>query len=308
MKKFLSCVLLFTAISYSQNISVINVKQITDKSEGAFYYPQLSPDDSKIFFTSESYKGLWYYDLPGNEIINLNNLQGAGFQPVISEDGNKVLFRVDDYSEGIKKSSMVLQDVKSKSFTTIEERTRGLSAPISKINNKVVYTKADEVNAVQITSAVKLNKNEITDVFAYIENSNIVLSVNGTKKILAPLGNGNYIWSSVSPDQTKLLFTLAGRGTFVSDLNGNILFEIGYANAPVWSPDGKWILYMVDKDDGRVFISSDVFVSSVDGSRKHQLTNEPGRINMYPSWSSKGDKVVFNTAEGEIILLELKFD
>jgi Tol biopolymer transport system component len=308
MKKLICFVLLLTAISLAQNISVVKVEQITTKSQGEFYYPQFSFDGSKIFFTSESYKGLWYYDAAAKAIVNLNNLHGAGYQPVISKDGNKVMFRVDDYSEGIKKSAMVLQDVNSKSLVTIEEKTRGLSAPIHRIDDKVVYTKADEVNAVLINSAAKLNKNEITDMFAYVDNSNIVLAANGSKKILSPLGKGNYIWSSVSPDKTKLLFTLAGKGTFISDLNGTILYEIGYANAPVWSPDGKWILYMVDKDDGTNFISSDIFISSADDNKKFQLTNEPDRINMYPLWSSKGDKVVFNSAEGEIILLELKID
>ncbi|MCK4295874.1 MAG: PD40 domain-containing protein, partial [Candidatus Marinimicrobia bacterium] len=120
------------------------------------------------------------------------------------------------------------------------------------------------------------------------------------------LGEGQYIWLSISPDKSKLLFTLAGRGTFITDLNGNALIELGYANAPMWSPDGNWVVYMVDEDDGYRITASDIYAVSSDGKEKVQLTNTQNTIEMHPNWSPSMDKIVFDTIEGNIMLIEVK--
>ncbi len=143
------------------------------------------------------------------------------------------------------------------------------------------------------------------DVLVFIESSKIAIYQNGEKKILTPAGEGNYIWPSVSPDKSKLLFTLAGKGTFVSDLNGNIISQIGYANAPKWSADSKWIVYMVDKDDGLRVTSSELYVVSADGNTKIQLTKTQEILEMYPEFDSTGGQVVCNTYDGKILLLKL---
>ena len=87
-----------------------------------------------------------------------------------------------------------------------------------------------------------------------------------------------YLWASLSPDQSKILFTKAGEGTYTSDLQGNILVEFGNANAPRWSPDGNWIVYMNDKDNGYYYTASEIFVVSADGSKKYQIL-ESGSLN-----------------------------
>jgi Tol biopolymer transport system component len=142
----------------------------------------------------------------------------------------------------------------------------------------------------------------------FAENSKLVIYDNDTRNILENLGEGNFAWPSISPDNTKLLFTKAGEGTFVSDLNGNILVELGYANAPVWSPDSKWIAYMVDSDNGYFYTASDVYVVSSDGEKKYQLTDTEYSIEMYPQWAPDGTKIAFHTTNGIIKILQLEID
>ena len=62
---------------------------------------------------------------------------------------------------------------------------------------------------------------------------------------------------------------------------------------------------MNDKDDGSKFLSSDIFVVSADGVNRIQLTNTSDKIEMYPEWSPKSDKIVFNTDAGEIYLMNI---
>jgi Tol biopolymer transport system component len=172
-------------------------------------------------------------------------------------------------------------------------------------NGRVVYTIKKNLKSIERLNKSNINETVVSDPVLFIEDSKIAMYINNEKRILQPLGKGNYIWPSLSPDKTKLLFTLAGTGTFVSDLQGNIIAELGYANAPVWSPKGKWICYMEDRDNGMNVTSSNLFLISADGREKIQLTNSEDVHEMYPQFSPSGNEIVFNSSEGNIYLMKL---
>ena len=92
-----------------------------------------------------------------------------------------------------------------------------------------------------------------------------------------------------------------------TDLNGNIIANLGYANAPQWSPNGKYVVYMNDKDDGHKLLSSDIYVISVDGKNRTRVTSTENGIEIYPAWLSS-NKVLYGTTEGVIYSIELKFE
>jgi Tol biopolymer transport system component len=170
------------------------------------------------------------------------------------------------------------------------------------------YLKNSELISIDISNQ-KLNKNAIIEPGPVVttEKGNLVIHQDGEKRILKPLGEGHYIWPSLSPDKKRLLFTKSGDGTYISDLNGNIEVSLGYANAPQWSPDGRWVSYMDDKDDGHQYLSSEIYITSIDGETRYQLT-ESKSIDMFPSWSPDGTKIAFHTTRSEIYLIHLKFD
>ena len=69
-----------------------------------------------------------------------------------------------------------------------------------------------------------------------VDNENLDLNLyrNGEKVVLKPHGDANYIWSSLSPDQTMILFNTK-YGTAICDLNGNEIINLGQDfDAPVW--------------------------------------------------------------------------
>ncbi len=290
-------------IIYAQT-SVKNVTEITNLNEGKYYHPKFSNDDSKIFFTTENYKGIYYYDVSEKQIKTVSEDIGAGYEYSLTPDDKTIYYRVDNYINGKKYSS-----IKSKDLSNLEEKTlinnqRELSSPKILDDGKVAYNLNDQLKSESTSEDLKniLSKN---DALVFIENSKIALYIDGQKRILTPAGDGNYIWPSISPDKSKILFTLAGKGTFISDLNGNIISQLGYADAPQWSSDSKWIVYMVDKDNGDYVTSSDIFISSVDAATILQLTNTPDEFEMYPEINHSGNKIVCNTYDGKILLIEL---
>lgn len=296
--------LCFTYLTmYAQQVRVVDEIKLTNIEDGRFFYPTMSPDGEKVLFTSDDYKGLWIKQLNDGGFVKLNDADGAGYQPQFNPSGDEIIYRSDKFINGKRYSSLFVQKIDSKEKIILEKDVRNLYPPKSVKSNLNVYLKNDVMK--QYTSGSSLSKSTISAPVAYIENSKIALYVDGEKRILSPLGEGNYIWPSVSPDGQKLLFNLAGKGTFVSDLKGNIISDLGYANYPSWSRDGKWIVFMEDYDDGYQITTSEIGVVSSDGTSRYQITESSDRIELYPTWSPSSDEIVFHTDKGEIYKLTL---
>lgn len=308
MRKIPFLMLVVVALCFGQNISVLSVEEITIDKSYDFSSPKFSPDGSKILFTQSGFTGLWIYSLNEKSLTQLNIYRGAGYEPLFSSDGSQVFFRVDNYENFKRYSKIVSQDVSSKEEIILVEESRNLLPIRCFGNEKLVYTKQNNLIIHDLKQNRSLEKALPEEPVIYIENSKIAVVNSNGKRILAPLGDGNYIWPSLSPDNSRILFTLAGRGTYISDLQGNVITELGYANAPKWSPDGKWIVYMVDEDDGHRITASDIWAVSSDSKTKIRLTKTDDIIEMNPDWSPQMDKIVFNTISGKIMILNIRVD
>jgi len=300
--------LALSSVAFAQDVKVNKITQITDLSQGEYYYPKFSTDNSKIFFSSATYAGIWYYDVNTKQVNNITKEDAAGYDFTTSPDGKEVIYRTYKMADMKRIFSVVSQNIDTKETKVLVADRKDLYPPKFTTDNKLsfaVNSKLESINYKE--NAAQLQKVSEKPV-VIIDNQKIVLFVNGETKTLAPLGEGNYIWPSVSPDNQKLLFTFAGHGTYVSDLNGNIITEIGVANAPQWSPDGKWIVYMVDKDNGQKVTDSEIFIVSADGTKKINITNSKDVYEMYPAWSPDGKRVAFNSEDGKIFIVDLNID
>jgi len=289
---------------YGQDINVLEEEQLTTAAQGMFYFPHFTPEGDKLALTSGNYKGLWILNIEAKSLQMLNELPGAGYQPVFSPDGSMVYFRHDRYDRGRKSSAILGQSISGKSQITIEPFTRKLSSPIMLTNGEILYQKGETLNITSENVSAQPMALSAREPVVFIENGSIALVQGTDKNILMPIGEGHYVWLSLSPDKARILFTKTGVGTYISDLKGNIIADLGYANAPRWSPDGEWVVYMVDRDDGHTIISSHIYVASVDGKKQFQLTRGE-RIDLYPDWSPRGNQITFASNTGQIYLLTI---
>ena len=107
------------------------------------------------------------------------------------------------------------------------------------------------------------------------------------------------IFSIVMDDQSKQVATIGADG---SDLQ--ILTKVpGYAQTPIWSPHGTWILYSLAGhcasmpacvEDGTD--RPQLWRMNADGSDQ-QLFGAPGTIDIEPTFSPDGTEVVFDRSE-----------
>ncbi|MBZ0198917.1 MAG: hypothetical protein K8H86_03550, partial [Ignavibacteriaceae bacterium] len=281
-------------------------EMLTTPMDGKFFYPAASNSGDKVLLTSDNFTGLWLLDVNTKNIVQLNNYTGAGYNAKFTGSEEKVIFRKDDFSQQRKFSSLIVQNFGDLKENVIEPNTRNLSEASILKNGTIAYIKGNNLQADDLVSG-KVSTSTINEAVVYIEDGAIALFNNGVKKILKPLGEGNYIWQSISPDGTKLLFTAAGKGTYVSDLNGNIIANLGYANAPQWSANGKYIVYMNDKDDGHKLLSSEIYVIGADGQNRTQLTSTDDVLEIYPAWLSS-NKIIYGTQDGVIYSIQLMFE
>ncbi len=301
----ISVLLIFSATGFGQQINVPETVAITAGNRD-FTSPQFSPDGSKILFTQSGFRGLWLYDLSDKSSTQLNDHIGAGYEPVFTKDSRRIIFRVDEYIKMRKYSALAIQTIGGKKIEYLSEKMRYLSPALGLSDNRVAAIADKEARTFSIDKKESALAASIQEPITYIEDQKIALVKDGKKAILAPFGEGNYIRPSLSPDKTGLLFTFVGRGTFISDLSGNINAELGIARSPKWSPDGKWVVYMLDEDDGHVITASDIWVVTADVKTRIQLTKTNEIKEMYPDWSTLMDKIAFNTVDGKIGYLTIE--
>lgn len=305
MKKILLTLMMSYTSLFGQNIKVLDNIPLTSINEGRFSNPIINPEGTLLLFSGENYQGLWYKSLTEWKLENITKEAGAGYDAAFFGK-NQLIFRANKFIQGKKYSSLNSYDFKSKKSAKLEDNIRDLKIYKNYENRADIFLKNNQLEFVSTEGS--LSKNSGNDIYVYTENSRIVIYKNNQKRFLEPFGKGYYLWLSLSPDKTKLLFTFAGKGTFVTDLNGNIIKKVGYANYPSWSKDGKWILFMKDLDDGEKIIQSNIYIANVTTGKYFKLTGDREDISLFPTWGRNNSEIFYNTDEGQIRVIKLKIE
>lgn len=298
----------FITITTAQNVQVIDQSNLTNSSSEEFYFPKFSPDNSSVYFTKGNYKGLYRLNLSNRQISQISDEQTAGYEPQFTEDSRYVIYKSDEFINRLRYSSIIMMDLFSGEKSVILDRSRNVSSPILSNNNSLTFNLGEENKLMSLTDGELTEGMLNSSVFVYAKDSKLYINRNGVETDISPFGEGTYVWASLSPSGEKVLFTFGSQGSFISDLNGNILVELGYLNYPQWSPDGNWIAGMQDYDDGYNYTASEIILVSSDGSRSIQLTNTEDEIEMYPRWSNDGKSLVYHSNDGNIHLMKLSFE
>lgn len=288
--------LLIYTSSFAQ-IFTEKIEKLPLPTDEEWAYPVFSPDGKKIYFSNSSYNGIWEYTLTTNKIRQITDAPGSGYDFTFSDDGKTLVYRKTIYDNYTRERIQELYEV---NLTTLAKKKLVSGSDIYNptiIQSNVVYSSGFETKNLE-----KLRLSNETKVIG-IENTKIVIIHNGVRKVLDPFGNGSYIWPSLSPDKTKLVAYEVDRGAFVCDLDGKILTRLGKVNSPNWTWDGKYIIYMDDKDDGHFILSSEIMAITPDGKEKYALTSTPNVIEMYPATSPVENKIVCSSLSGELFLI-----
>ncbi len=298
-------ILTFTSVIAQPKITeVIN---LTENIEGKFFYPKFVENNSSIVFSTSNYQGLYKLEVSSGKMEILSEENGSGYNPLFYESTNDIFYKTYLVEKGKKISSVKSYNLKSKISKTIIENKRGLKIPNQISSSNLVIIESSVVKNEKINEANLSKENNLSKA-VYVEDNNLYLIENNERKVLNPLGKGVYVWETLSKDGEKIIFSFGNRGAFICNLDGKILHEIPEAHYPRLSPDGDYLLYMKDDDDGYKYTASDIYIYSLSDEKSFALTGTDNQIEMFAEWSNDGKSIVYSTTEGGIILAKLKFE
>lgn len=305
MKKVLLSLAMGVALlSNAQSFEVVSMEKVPTQDHVMTCHPRFMPDGN-LLVTTSNYDGLGIVNVKSGEFTLLTEMQGAGYYPVISNDGKTILTRSMD-KVNLTHDIYVL-DVASKSLKTV---VKGIGHVNQMSFNGSVAMLPIEGKAVKTTVVKGASEASLDDLLVTEEDLKIVVYANGVRTVLDPLAGqlGNwdpqYVWTKLSPDKSRILFGCADNA-YVCELDGSNLVKLGAIRSPQWRGNTH-IVGMNDADDGYYYTKSDIVVVDVAGNNYQQLTPSSDEIKLFPSVSNDGSKVAFYTLEGEIYVMTIK--
>ena len=129
------------------------------------------------------------------------------------------------------------------------------------------------------------------------------LPLKPTRKIEFTTDEGTWLSLDVSPDGKTIVFELLGdiytlpiEGGTAKLVDGGMAFD----SQPKFSPDGKWIAFISDREG-----SENIWVMHADGSGVKQVSKDPNNEFASPSWSPDGNYIFVSKAGFGITTFEI---
>ena len=293
-KLLLALALGFSMSAMGQVLNVTSIEKVNLPEQAAV--AAISPQGDYLLLTSATNQGLTKYDLASHQTQVLSAAPSAGHNVKISPDGQTVVFREGSFND----KHLRLSSLKSVNLTTGERLE--LVKPTRDLQGYAVdATTAGAVNKGKYSKkAIGTAKAQKVPVLS-IDKGKLMITINGKTRNLSPNGNQfSYLWPSLSPDGTKVLYYLAAHGAYVCDLDGSNVRKVGQMRAPVWYDDNT-IVGMMDKDDGEFIYASTIVAATLDGTT--QVLTGDDVIAMYPHAIT--GKIVFSTPAGEAYMINV---
>ncbi len=291
----LLCGVLLLAGTLTGQIRITETRVLDLPETGMWGYAAFSPDGQSVFYSTLSYAGIWKHDLRSGQTTEITKEEGTGFGFSVSPDGRKIAYRKT--TRGAKwtdrTQDIIVKDLSTGAVETIAS-ARTVSAPVF-MEESVSFIVGDDLQP---------SPPKRSGVFLQgIVDQKIVLTVNGAARTIDPLGNGSYIWPSLSPDKSFILAYDMRSGAFISTMEGELRQRLGRAEGPVWTRDGNWVVYFSEENDGYRITGGDIHAMKKDGSGKTALTDTPSRVELFPATSPTENRIVCHTMDGKLLIM-----
>lgn len=258
----------------------------------------ISPDGKCVVMSTNNDLSLQKVDLTTGKAAKISN-NGSMLGLEFTDDSQNIVFRQSTTNDKhLRYTAVKAADLATGAETTIVKPSRHLNGFAVEGRN-VVSVENKKFRAANLDGA-KAQKAPIASIYY----GQLMVTVNGKTKAINPNGKEgrSYLWPSVSPDGTKVLYYLGSDGCYVCDIDGKNPVRLGEIRAPRWI-DNATIVGMRDKDNGYVQTESTIVASNLQGVQ--QDLTDSSVIAMYPSATADGSKIAFSTPAGELYIINI---
>lgn len=277
-KTLLLCVVCFISIlATAQLLEIVSTQQLTIPANEELKVAAISPKGDYLLLTNDVNRGLMQYNLSTGNITTITDAEGAGWGVKISPNGQEVVYR-ERYmnADQTLRNNIMQYTIKAQKKSVIAKGQRDLS----------------KLASVNLNSNVTINS-----------DLHMVLTQGNKTTVLTPNGvDEAYNWASLSPDGTKILYYVSGKGCYTCDLHGRDIHYIALdCRAPQWY-NNHIIVGMHDEDNGKWMTASAIVAYNMQGDKQILVNKE--NMAVYP-YTANG-KIAFSTIYGEIYLMNVK--
>lgn len=300
MKHFFITALMlgWAAAGSAQLLSVGSVEKINLPAGMQADQAVISPDGKCVVMSTNGDRSLQRLDLTTGKAVKVTD-NGSMLGLEFTDDSRSVVYRQSTTNDKhLRYTAVKATDLATGEETTVVKPTRKLNGfavegrDIASVENK-------KFRASNIDGA-KAAKVPVASIYY----GQLMVTVNGKTKAINPNGKEgrSYLWPSVSPDGTKVLYYLGSEGCYVCDIDGSNPVRIGDLRAPHWI-DNQTIVGMRDRDNGIVYTESSIVAANLSGVE--QTLTDSDVIAMFPSASADGSKIAFSTPEGNLYVINI---
>lgn len=295
----LAFALLVSAAATAQVLEVASIEKVNLPDDPMASVAGISPQGDFILLTTAQNVGLSKVDLTTGETTVLSTAPGAGYNAKISGDGQTVVYRETSYTNGyMRRNKLMKQDVASGKTSTLVKATRDLEG--FAIDGSTAVAVNDGNLKVKALGSGKA----VASVPALsIKNRQLMITRDGQTSVFSPNGTQySYIWPSISPDGTKVLYYVCSNGAYVCDIDGSNITYLGHYTYPKWYSNDI-VVACDEADNGEFLTKSEVVAVTLDGTA--QTLTDSSMLAINPYTTAAGDKIAFTSGNGEAYIINI---
>ncbi|HLS27160.1 MAG TPA: hypothetical protein VK041_00805 [Opitutales bacterium] len=259
-----------------------------------FLGAMVSADGKYLVATGDGYEGLWVANADGTGLKQISDGYSAGWRPVTTEAG-ELIFRTREFDEdGNLLFTMHLYDFETGELKTIYEGFNEDLYPawLTRDQDYVLMLKDGDIMPYPLRETedtVPLSERD--EGIAYSDGGQVYFQHFGMKESMVISTDDQATGGESASPTGKHIAYLSGNANsgFIVDMETGNEVAIGEASNFSWSPDGRFLLYDVTRDDGHDILDSDIFIVDPTGKTRQRLTFDPDYAFFGPNWSPNGD-------------------
>lgn len=320
-KLFLAALICGSATMFASDLKqgqLSNVTRLTSDNSQRYENPVWAPDGQQIAFCAEGYNGLYVMNTADRAVKQLSNDGGIGYLFQWSADSRDILVRdtrwLANENGGVTRTHAAFSISAINGQKVRLSDDNGFLKPASwrydKAGKKTIVCNA-KVRPCKLLAVptAKLGMKTATAPapsmgISFVEDFDnlYVVDQEGNQRVLNAGASFN---AQLSPNGKRVVFNEMD-DIVVINLDGTGKRKLGRGFRPQWVGDSQ-IVYERTTDNGHNFTSGELYILNVDGGAEKALTATKDRIEMFPSVSPDGSKIVFaSQTDGQIYIADLK--